>query len=68
MLFVGVETCAAESFSAARDRNMIRVLDCPGIDAEFLDRMAERAAAEFGLNTESQADSSIIRDMKAREL
>jgi glycosyltransferase involved in cell wall biosynthesis len=68
MLFVGVETCAAESFSAARHRNMIRVLDCPGIDAEFLDRMAERAAAEFGLNTESQADSSIIRDMKAREL
>jgi glycosyltransferase involved in cell wall biosynthesis len=67
-LFVGVETCAAESFSAARDRDMIRVLDCPGIDAEFLDQMAWRAAAEFGLKTESQADSAIIRDMKTREL
>lgn len=67
-LFVGVETCAAESFSAAQAQSMTRVLDCPGVDAGFLSQLALRAAAEFDLTTPLEADSAIIRDMKAREL
>src|SRR5213592_205985 len=46
-VFVGVETCAAESFEAARDRGMVCVLDCPGVKARFLNRLANDAAAEF---------------------
>ena len=32
-VFVGVETCAAESFAVARDRGMVRVLDWVKINA-----------------------------------
>ncbi len=67
-LFVGVETCAAESFAVARERGMLRMLDCPGIDAESLSRLALTAANELNLTTETEVDSPIIRDMKAHEL
>ena len=60
-VFVGVETCAAESFAVARDRGMVRVLDCPGIEAGFLDRLATDAGAEFGLTTINEADPPAIR-------
>jgi hypothetical protein len=66
-VFVGVETCAAESFLVARERGMIRVLDCPGIESSFLDNLALEAAAEFGLATSSQADSNKMREHKCRE-
>ena len=67
-IFVGVETCASQSFKAAAQRGMIRVLDCPGIDAEFLDALARCAADEFGLKTSPRADSAAIRAKKQREL
>jgi glycosyltransferase involved in cell wall biosynthesis len=67
-VFVGVETCAAESFAAARAEGMTRVLDCPGIDAEFLDELARNAGAQFGLQTLSQADPPAMRERKRREL
>jgi glycosyltransferase involved in cell wall biosynthesis len=67
-VFVGVETCAAESFSVARDRGMLRVLDCPGIEAEFLDELATIAGAELGLTTVKQADSPGMRERKHREV
>ena len=67
-LFLGVETCAAESFAVAREQGMLRILDCPGIDAEFLTGLALTAADEFDLTTTAEVDSPIIRAMKAREL
>jgi glycosyltransferase involved in cell wall biosynthesis len=67
-VFVGVETCAAQSFAVAHQRGMVRILDCPGIDAEFLTGLALAAADEFDLTTASKVDSPIIRDMKAHEL
>jgi hypothetical protein len=67
-VFVGVETCSAESLAVARECGKVRVLDCPGVDAEFLDEMAAEAAAEFGIVTVSQADSPAMRERKRREL
>lgn len=67
-VFVGVETCSAESFAVARECGKVRVLDCPGVDAEFLDEIAAEAAAEFGIVTVSQADSPAMRERKRREL
>ena len=67
-LFVGVETCAAASFAAARARGMINVLDCPGIDSELLNQLALAAASELELTTAADPDNATIRAMKAREL
>lgn len=67
-VFVGVETCSAESLAVARDCGKVRVLDCPGIEAEFLDEMAAEAAAAFGIATVSQADSPAMRERKRREI
>lgn len=67
-VFVGVETCAAESLAVARERGMVRVLDCPGIESSFLDKLASEAAAEFGLTTASQADSHAMHERKRCEL
>jgi hypothetical protein len=67
-IFVGVETCSAESLAVARECGKVRVLECPGIDAEFLDEVAAEAAAAFGIATVSQADSPAMRERKRREL
>ena len=67
-VFVGVETCAAESFAVARDRGMIRVLECPGIEAEFLNHLAGQAATEFGLAKIKRGDPPAMRERKVREL
>jgi len=66
-LFIGVETCAQHSFIAAERNGMLKVLDCPGIDSEFLDQMARQAAEEFGLTTDTQADSSEMKQRKEEE-
>jgi glycosyltransferase involved in cell wall biosynthesis len=66
-IFVGVETCAQHSFAEAKKRGMLNVLDCPGIEAEFLDQMAQRAASEFGLRTGVFADSPDMRQRKVEE-
>ena len=67
-IFVGVETCSAESLAVARECGKVRVLDCPGVDAEFLDEIAAEAAAAFGIVTVGQADSPAMRERKRREL
>jgi hypothetical protein len=67
-VFVGVETCSAESLAVARDCGKVRVLDCPGIEAKFLDEMAAEAAAALGIVTTSQADSPSMRERKRREI
>ena len=67
-VFVGVETCSAESFAVARECGKVRVLDCPGIEAGFLDEIAAEAAAAFGIATVSRADSPAMRERKRREI
>ncbi len=66
-IFVGVETCAHHSFEAAKGLGMLNVLDCPGVDAEFLDDVAQKAAAEFGLSNVKIADSVEMRQRKSKE-
>jgi hypothetical protein len=67
-VFVGVETCAERSLQTARRRGMKTVLECPGVDAEFLDEMAARAARELGLRASRAADTPAMRVRKEREL
>jgi glycosyltransferase involved in cell wall biosynthesis len=67
-IFVGVETCSAESLAVARECGKVRVLDCPGVDAEFLDEMAAEAGAALGITTVGQADSPAMRERKRREI
>jgi hypothetical protein len=67
-LFVGVETCAAAAFAAAQERGMVRLLDRPGIGAEFLSAVALKAADELGLKTVAHTDSPMMRELKAREV
>jgi len=67
-VFVGVETCAAESFAVARDRGMVRVLDCPGIEAELLTQLATEAGKQFGIGNVNHADSPAMRERKRREI
>ena len=67
-LFVGVETCAYHSFKIAHQLGMLNVLDCPGVNAEFLDEMASRAAVQFGLSTAAASDSAPMKNRKHQEL
>lgn len=67
-MVVGVETCAAAAFAAAQARGMIRLLDRPGIGAEFLNAAALKAADELGLKTVAHTDSPMMRELKAREV
>jgi glycosyltransferase involved in cell wall biosynthesis len=67
-VFVGVETCASESFALARKRGMVCVLDCPGVDASVLDGLALEAARTFGLVTVGFADPPAMRERKRREI
>jgi glycosyltransferase involved in cell wall biosynthesis len=56
-IFVGVETCAAESFQIAQSRGMIRVLDCPQVHPKFLHDMLTLAAQDIGLSWDVKFDS-----------
>ena len=67
-VFVGVETCAAKSFAVARDRGIVRVLDCPGIDTDFLNARASEAADQFGLRSASMTDRPEMSERKRREI
>jgi len=67
-LFVGVETCAARSFAAAKQLGMTLVLECPGVDSEYLDERASLAASQLGLSIERSADSQGMRERKDAEL
>ena len=67
-LFVGVETCAAAAFAVAQERGMVRLLDRPGIGAEFLNAVALEAADELRLKTVAHTDSPMMRELKAREV
>ncbi len=65
---VGAETCALHSLAAAKRLGMKTVLDCPGVDSEFLNEIAAKAAGQFGLRTVSQADPAAMGRRKDEEL
>jgi glycosyltransferase involved in cell wall biosynthesis len=67
-VFIGTETCAERSFRVARKRGMIKVLDCPGVDAAFLDELAVQSAAEFGLPSPMSSDAPAMRHRKDEEI
>jgi len=66
-VFVGMETCAEFAMAAAGKEKLKCVLECPGIDAEFLDDLACQAADEFGLRVKRSADPPAMRERKQRE-
>jgi glycosyltransferase involved in cell wall biosynthesis len=67
-LFIGVETCAAASFAAARECGTLRILDSPGVPARFLDNMALEAAERFGLPPPRKWDVPAMAERKAKEM
>ncbi len=66
-IFVGVETCAAESFMAAQERGMIRVLDCPQVHPAFLQNELAAAARALGLTWQVKFDSDEMLKRKQIE-
>ncbi len=66
-VLVAVETCGEFAMAAAGRLKLTRVLECPGMDAEFLDDLACKSADEFGLVTSRSADSEAMRKRKERE-
>jgi len=66
-VLVGVETCAEFAMAAAGRLKLKCVLECPGMDAEFLDDLACQSAEEFGLPARRSADDPEMRSRKTRE-
>lgn len=67
-IFVGAETCALESFRLAEKRGVRRVLDCPGVPTQVLEREAMLAASEFGIPWKPGPNMSLMVSRKAEEL
>ncbi len=66
-LFVGNETCSQQSLAVARSKGMATVLDCPGIPWSFLDRQADLAAAELGLQPPKRSNRPAMIRKKSAE-
>ncbi|MBI3652545.1 MAG: glycosyltransferase family 4 protein [Acidobacteria bacterium] len=56
-IFVGVETCAAESFQVAHAQGRICLLDCPQVHPKFLTEALTTAANHVGLSWQVKFDS-----------
>jgi glycosyltransferase involved in cell wall biosynthesis len=67
-VFIGVETCAAESFRVAHEHDMKLVYDCPGFNPELSGQIAHKAALALGLPPPNILESSAIKAMKEKEL
>lgn len=67
-LFVGTETCALESFEAAGGLGMKRLLDCPGMPADFLAAEVRLAAADLGIECPVAQASVRMRERVAAEI
>ncbi|MEQ2005878.1 MAG: glycosyltransferase family 4 protein [Limisphaerales bacterium] len=67
-LFVGTETCALESFHSAGGLGMKRLLDCPGIPADFLAAEVRIAAADLGIECPVAQASVRMRERVAAEI
>jgi glycosyltransferase involved in cell wall biosynthesis len=66
-LFVGVETCARESFRIAGQRGMIKILDCPQVHPNFLTKLLAEAADDLGVPPPPAFDSPELAKRKAEE-
>lgn len=66
-VFVGVETCTAESFAVAQERGMMRILDCPQVHPKFLENVLTKAAAGLGLQKIDPVDSEEMLRRKQTE-
>jgi glycosyltransferase involved in cell wall biosynthesis len=66
-IFIGTETCALRSFEAALHRQMIMILDCPGLEIGFRDDLARKAADDLRLPKPVPSDTSEILAWKERE-
>ena len=67
-MVVCTENCAYESFQIAMKRGMIRIYDCPGINAEILKTTTEEAMQMTGLSFLSEADTVEITRRKEVEI
>jgi glycosyltransferase involved in cell wall biosynthesis len=67
-IFVGAETCALECFRMAEKRGIRRVLDCPGVPTQVLEREASLAASEFGIRWTPGPNMDLMVSRKAEEL
>jgi len=66
-IFVGVETCAHDSFRVAGERGMIKVLDCPQVHPDFLTRLLVEAADDLGVPPPPPFDPPQIAACKVEE-
>ena len=66
-IFVGVEGCARDSFRVARERDVLRILDCPQAHPEFLRRLLARAADDLQLPSPGPVDPADFAARKAEE-
>jgi glycosyltransferase involved in cell wall biosynthesis len=66
-VFIGVETCARDSFRAAGERGMTKVLDCPQVHPDFLTHLLGEAADDLGVPPPSPFDSPGLAARKAEE-
>lgn len=65
---VCAENCAYETFQAAERLGLRRIYDCPGTNAEALQRTTEEAARRTGLPFVSTADTPEISQRKEVEI
>lgn len=67
-VFVGSETCALECLRTAKQTGMRRILDCPGVPSQILDRETCLAAEEFGVSLPQSSQSKAMDERKQEEL
>jgi glycosyltransferase involved in cell wall biosynthesis len=66
-IFVGVETCARDSFRIASERGIVKLLDCPQVHPGFLSRLFDAAAEDLELPAPQPFDSAELAARKAEE-
>ena len=66
-LVVGTETCARDSFRAAGERGMLKVLDCPQVHPDFLTSLLAQAAEALGEPPPVPFDPPELAARKAEE-
>jgi glycosyltransferase involved in cell wall biosynthesis len=66
-LFIGVEGCARDSFRAAGEQGMIKVLDCPQVHPRSLSRLLSEAADDLGVPPPPPFDSAEMTARKTEE-
>jgi glycosyltransferase involved in cell wall biosynthesis len=66
-VFCGTETCTEKSFAVARERGIIRVLDCPQWHPASLKLVLDEGARRTGLREPRPLDTAAMARRKERE-